>query len=209
LAWTIRKDSVIFETERAPVTALAPGTPANVDSSTMAAGADLLAHAQRRRGWAKLTDLQKERAAQLLLNAECYYPERGLNIIAGDNEVMRQRLGLSKGQWQKLARALKDARLIEVQRRFEGVPGNYRETGPAGWLYAKTDDIRPSQIPTKRKSDVVARVRRVEAENAVLRDEMKRMNDALRSINSIVQEHFPQRVKPGVKRRVIRRSSMP
>lgn len=181
---------MISETERAPATALAPETQVNVDSSTVVAGADLLAHAQRRRGWAKLTDLQKERATQLFLVAECYYPERGLNIIAGDNEVMRERLGLSKGQWQKLARALKDARLIDVQRRFEGVPGNYREAGPAGWLYAKTDDIRPSQIPKKRKADVVARVRRVEAENAILRDEMKRMNDALTSIGSIVQEHI-------------------
>src|SRR5215211_4562944 len=156
----------------------------------------LLDRAVNRSGWSQLSPLRREHATALLLAAEA----PSLGILCNDNEAMRRRLGLSAAQWQKLARALKETRLLDVQRRWSGVPGNYREAGPASWLYAPDDSPRQSQIPRKRLTQTDARLRRLERENAVQRDDLNRMQGVMLDAISLLQEHLPTGgVKPGVK----------
>jgi hypothetical protein len=145
----------------------------------------LLAQAMNRPGWQRLSPLQRERARQLFLAAET--PR--LKIIAADNRALRERLGWSPGVSQKMVKALKEARLLDVKRRWEGVPGNYREAGPASWVYADTDALRSSQIPKTRGKQTNARLRRVERENAALRDDVSRLQRVVRDTISNLQEH--------------------
>src|SRR5215211_5168041 len=132
----------------------------------------LLDRAVNRSGWSQLSPLRREHATALLLAAEA----PSLGILCNDNEAMRRRLGLSAAQWQKLSRALRDARLLDVQRRWTTLPnGRHREDGPANWLYAADDAPRQSQIPKKRKAKTDARVRLLESRVATLEGTIRDM----------------------------------
>lgn len=144
---------------------------------------ELLAHAKSRHGWKKLTPTQRERAEQLFLEADT--PELG--IITTDNVVFRQRLGWSQGQAQRMVRALKDARLISVERQWETLPNGWkRETGPAAWVYAERDMLRPSQIAKRRTKRTEPRLRFLESQVAVLGDDLARVNRALENLERVV-----------------------
>jgi hypothetical protein len=146
---------------------------------------ELLQHAQSRPGWSKLTPLHREQATEVFLAAEC----PALNGIALDNQALRKQLDLSEAQWWKLARALKDARFLDVRRRWSGMPGKLREDGPASWLYAPTENVLPSQLPRKRKRDHAAEIRSLRSEVATLRDDMLRRDQAAQRAIAMLQEH--------------------
>jgi hypothetical protein len=132
----------------------------------------LLAHAKLRSGWQKLTPLQQERAEALFLAAET----PALHIIAVNNHQMRERLGLTSGQAQRLVRAFKRARLLDVSRRWETLPnGRHREKGAAAWVYTETDTLLPSQLPKRRAKRTEAALRSLQSQVDVLADEVKRV----------------------------------
>jgi hypothetical protein len=130
---------------------------------------ELLAHAKNRQGWGQLTQLQQERAEALLLAAES--PQ--LRIITTDNHAFQKRLGWTSGQAQRMVSALKRARLLSVERRWETLPdGSRRERGPAAWIYTETDALRSSQIPKRRAKRTEARLRSLQSQVDVLYDEV-------------------------------------
>jgi hypothetical protein len=89
---------------------------------------------------------------------------------------MRKRLGLSPGQAQRLVRALKSARLLDVSRQWETLPnGRHRETGAAGWIYTETDALLPSQLPKRRAKRTETALRSLQSQVDVLMDEVKRL----------------------------------
>jgi hypothetical protein len=130
---------------------------------------ELLAHAKNRQGWRRLTPLQQERAEALFLAAES--PQ--LRIITTNNRALQKKLGWTSGQAQRMVSALKRARLLSVERRWETLPdGSKRELGPASWVYTDTDALRPSQIPKARAKRTEARLRMLQSQVDVLYDEV-------------------------------------
>jgi hypothetical protein len=148
----------------------------------------LLEHARGRLGWQQLTATQHQRAEQLFAAAES--PE--LDIITTNNLVLQNRLGWSTGQAQRMVSALKKARLLSVQRRWETLPnGQKRELGPAAWVYSRTDDARPSQIPKLRKKRTDARLRLLESQVAVLNTELQAIRKRLLKHESDIRAVSP------------------
>jgi hypothetical protein len=145
----------------------------------------LLARAEKRRYWPELErrPIRRAQIEEVLLNAE----NPSLNCIALNNDELRQRLGHTPNQWQKIGRTMKDIRILDVYRRWKTLPnGRHIEEGPATWLYADTDMPRKSQIPKARvkRSDVEAQ-RHIEA----LQADVNRLEKALKDIVAIGQEH--------------------
>jgi hypothetical protein len=141
----------------------------------------LLAHAKGRASWRKLTPLQQRRAEELFLTAE----SPSLLIITADNVALQKKLGWSSGQAQDLVRALKNARLLDVQRRL-GRRGE-GERGPAAWLYAETDAPRASQLPKRRAKRTDARLRSLQSQTDVCQDEIRQHERMLERIMDLLE----------------------
>lgn len=125
--------------------------PASYDAHLGGASAEHLALLRRlheRRGWHELTPLQRQRATELVLAAEC----PSLGIITTNIEELCARLDWTQGMRQKTVRALKDARLLSVFRQRAQNPetGTWYELRPATFSVRETDEIPAAQRPLKR-----------------------------------------------------------
>lgn len=145
---------------------------------------ELLAHAQSRQGWSKLTPRQRQRACAMFLVAEC----PGLGIITTNNALFRTRLGWSMGTAQRMVSALKRARLLAVERKWETLPdGRKRELGPAAWVYTTTDTPHQSQLPKPRAKRTDARLRSLQSQVDVLSDDLIRLGRNFEELRLEVQ----------------------
>lgn len=180
------------EIEARPVTAARPLEQVEPNASLAEPAEPTRAHWQlleqvrARKGYARMTRVQQQRADRLVLAADA----PALWIFAADNEAKRDELGFTLGQWKKLNRAMKDAHLLAVQRRWKTLPnGTHVGEEPASWSYALTDAPLPSQIPKPRKKKTDVRLGRLEAENRLQADRIDRLETAIKRMVSIGQEH--------------------
>jgi len=137
---------------------------------------NLIDHARQREGWQRLTPTMQERIEHVLTTA--HSPDLG--IIATDNQALRQQLCFGPDQWTRIAKAMKAARLLDVQRNWttDG-SGQMHEHRPASWIYTYDDSPRASQTPRQRRNQDQLKIRRLESEVGVLTDEVKRLQSAL------------------------------
>lgn len=133
---------------------------------------NLIDNARQRKGWVALTPTMRERVGQVLAAAST--PEVG--VIAADNQALREQLGYSPDQWRKIAQAMREARLLDVQRHWttDPVTGRKRETGPASWIYCHDDQPRKSQLKRKRRNQDQLKLRLLECRLGLLEDEKQR-----------------------------------